>query len=57
MNILFDRIVAGELVKNIGLGVFINELYGLTDGSFELYNFVDMFFGFVGINLERNVNE
>ena len=57
-NIFLDKKVGGELVKNIGLGVFVNGLYGISDGTIEIFNIVDILVGIVamaiGIILERN---
>ena len=38
-ELLLNKEVAGEIVKNIGLGVFINGLYGISDGSIEFFQF------------------
>jgi len=57
-KILKDNRVRGELIKSIGLGVFINSLYGISDGSIELFNIVDMMVGssgvLIGIVIERS---
>ena len=57
-EIFLNKEVAGEIVKNIGLGVFINGLYGISDGSVEFFNIIDMILGVVGmligILLERS---
>ena len=49
--------IAGELTKNIGLGIFVNGIYGISDGTIELYNIVDMTLGIglmiLGIIAER----
>ena len=49
LKVLFQKDVAGEIVKNIGLGVFINGLYGISDRSIEIFNLVDMLVGIIGI--------
>ena len=53
--------IIGELIKNIGLGLFVNGLYGVSDGKIELYNIIDMFLGLVmilfGIILENSKDE
>jgi hypothetical protein len=41
--------IGGELIKNIGLGVFVNSLYGISDGSIELFNLIDIFIGVIAI--------
>jgi len=52
-----DLEARGELIKNIGLGVFVNALYGISDGSIELFNVIDVTIGIVvmliGIKIER----
>ena len=48
-EILLNKEVAGEIVKNVSLGVFINGLYGISDGSVEIFNLLDMGIGFVGM--------
>ena len=57
-EVLLNKEVAGEIVKNIALGVFINGLYGISDGSVEFFNIIDMILGVVGmligILLERS---
>jgi len=49
--------IFGELTKNIGLGIFINGVYGISDATIELFNIIDIFFGIVlmliGITAER----
>ena len=56
-KLLLDKKIGGELVKNIGLGIFVNALYGISSGSFELFNLIDVFIGLsamiIGIILER----
>jgi len=49
--------LAGELTKNIGLGIFVNGVYGISDGTIELYNIIDIVLGVslmtLGIIAER----
>lgn len=49
--------IAGELTKNIGLGIFVNGVYGVSDGTLEIYNVIDILLGIVlmilGIIAER----
>jgi len=51
--------IFGELTKNIGLGIFINGLYGISDATIEFFNIIDIFFGIIlmiiGITAERKV--
>jgi hypothetical protein len=57
-NFFLDKQVGGELVKNIGLGIFVNALYGISDGSIELFNLIDITLGIIamiiGIMVERS---
>ena len=39
--------ISGELTKNIGLGIFVNGIYGISDGSLESYNLIDIILGIV----------
>jgi hypothetical protein len=56
-EIFLDKKIAGELIKNIGLGIFVNALYGMSDGIIEIFNITDFIIGFIamfiGIILER----
>ena len=56
-EIFTDKKIAGELIKNIGLGIFVNAIYGISDGSVEFFNFIDIIVGIVamliGIIVER----
>ena len=58
-KILVDRKSRGEIVKSIGLGVFINGLYGISDSSIELYNVVDiiasLYVILLGISMEKDL--
>jgi len=58
MNIFLDKKLGGELIKNIGLGIFVNGLYGISDGTIEFFNAIDIMIGIIamiiGIMLERN---
>jgi len=51
--------ITGELTKNIGLGIFVNGVYGVSDGKIRTYELVDIFLGIVlmilGIIAERRV--
>ncbi len=57
-QLLFNRKVGGELIKNIGLGIFVNALYGISSGTIEVFNITDLIIGLVamiiGIMLERS---
>jgi len=49
--------IAGELTKNIGLGIFVNGVYGVSDGNIQTYELIDISLGIVlmilGIIAER----
>jgi hypothetical protein len=46
-EIFLDKKIAGELIKNIGLGIFVNALYGMSDGVIEIFNVTDFTIGFL----------
>ena len=58
LKLLLNKEVGGELIKNIGLGIFVNGVYGISDGTIELFNISDIVIGLVamviGIILERS---
>jgi hypothetical protein len=49
--------ISGELTKNIGLGIFVNGVYGVSDGTIEIFNIIDVVLGvslmIIGIIAER----
>jgi hypothetical protein len=49
--------IAGELTKNIGLGIFVNGVYGVSDGKIQTYELIDIALGIIlmtlGIIAER----
>ena len=49
--------IVGELTKNIGLGIFVNGIYGISDAQIENYEIVDILLGIglmiLGIIAER----
>jgi len=49
--------IAGELTKNIGLGIFVNGVYGISDGNIQNYEIIDICLGIglmiLGIIAER----
>ena len=49
--------ITGELTKNIGLGIFVNGVYGISDGEIENYEIFDILLGIslmiLGIIAER----
>jgi hypothetical protein len=46
-EIFLDKKIAGELIKNTGLGIFVNALYGMSDGVIEIFNVTDFTIGFL----------
>jgi len=52
-----DSEARGELLKNVGLGIFVNAIYGISDNSIELYNIIDgvvsLYIMVLGIIIER----
>ena len=57
-EILFNKEVIGEVGKNVGLGIFVSGIYGISDGSIEIFNVFDISIGFIvmlfGIIMERS---
>jgi len=49
LEILKKRRVRGRVFENFGLGFLVNGLYGLSDGSFEVFNFIDIIVALVMI--------
>ena len=49
--------ISGELTKNIGLGIFVNGVYGVSDGNIQTYELIDISLGIalmiLGIIAER----
>jgi len=49
--------ITGELTKNIGLGIFVNGVYGVSDGRIQTYEIIDICLGIflmiLGIIAER----
>ena len=60
IGILKGKRVRGRIFENFGLGFLVNGLYGLSDGSFEVYNFIDIIVSVVmilnGIYLQEKDN-
>jgi len=58
-KILKNRESRGEIIKSIGLGVFVNGLYGISDSSIESYNIVDiiasLYVILLGISMEKDL--
>ena len=57
VNLWYNLKIRGKIIENTGLGVFVNALYGISDGSVEFFNFIDIIVGivamFIGIIVER----
>jgi len=34
--------IVGRIAENIGIGLLVNGMYGITDGSIEIYNIIDI---------------
>ena len=37
--------ITGELTKNIGLGIFVNGIYGVSDRKIQTYEIIDICLG------------
>jgi len=44
-----EKDVRGEILSNIGLGIFVNSLYSLTQKEISIYIILDLFFGIMMI--------
>ena len=59
MKIWTNIKIRGKIIENTGLGVFVNGLYGISDGSVEFFNLIDIFIGFlvmvVGIYIQGEI--
>ena len=57
INLWYNLKIRGKIIENTGLGVFVNALYGISDGSVEFFNLIDIIVGivamFIGIIVER----
>ena len=57
INLWYNLKIRGKIIENTGFGVFVNALYGISDGSVEFFNFIDLIIGIVamitGIIVER----
>ena len=58
-KILKDKESRGEVIKSIGLGMFVNGLYGISDSSMESYNIIDIIVSvytiLLGISIEKDI--
>jgi len=52
-----DDEAIGEIIKNTGLGVFVNGIYGISDLNVEIFNISDIIVGImvmtIGVIIER----
>ena len=59
MTIFKNPRIRGRLFENFGLGFFVNGMYGMSDGSFEIFNLIDIIVGTImiieGIKLQEEV--
>ena len=46
INLWYNLKIRGKIIENTGLGVFVNALYGISDGSVEFFNLIDVIIGF-----------
>ena len=60
MSFLNNPKIRGRLFENFGLGFLVNGMYGISDGSFEIYNLVDIIAGVImildGLRLQEKEN-
>ena len=60
MSFLNNPKIRGRLFENFGLGFLVNGMYGISDGSFEIYNLVDIIVGVImildGLRLQEKEN-
>jgi len=56
INLWQNLNIRGKIIENTGLGVFVNALYGISDGTIEFFNLIDVIIGFsvmiVGIYIQ-----
>ena len=56
LDLWYNLKIRGKIIENTGLGVFVNALYGISDGTIELLNLIDVIVGFcvmiVGIYIQ-----
>ena len=46
LDLWYNLKIRGKIIENTGLGVFVNALYGISDGTIELFNLIDVIVGF-----------
>jgi len=49
LKLFKEKEVRGEILLNIGLGIFVNSLYSLTQKEVSIYIILDVFFGIMMI--------
>ena len=56
LDLWYNLKIRGKIIENTGLGVFVNALYGISDGTIEFFNLIDVIVGFcvmiVGIYIQ-----
>jgi hypothetical protein len=45
-DLWYNLKIRGKILENTGLGIFVNALYGISDGTIEIFNLIDVFIGF-----------
>jgi len=45
MELFKEKDVRGEIFLNIGLGIFVNALFSLTQKQYSIFIMLDLFFG------------
>jgi hypothetical protein len=59
INLWYNLKIRGKIIENTGLGVFVNALYGISDGSVEFFNLIDVIIGFfvmiIGIYIQGEI--
>ena len=47
IDLWYNLRVRGRIIENTGLGIFVNALYGISDGTIEFFNLIDVLVGFL----------
>jgi hypothetical protein len=48
-NLLKNPKVIGEIIGDIGIGFLVNSMFMITQGSFEMINYIDALLGLIMI--------
>jgi len=58
-DLWYNLKIRGKIIENTGLGIFVNALYGISDGTIEIFNLIDTFVGFfvmiIGIYIQGEI--